>query len=603
MRLSPLAAAIVLLVSACQGTSPAPRSSAGVATATGSSLEARRHALKDVIAEQWEATMRDFPEFASGLGDKRYNDRWTDVSEKANHERIAQLRGYLARLEAIDTSGFPEQERLDQVLLSRELRVRVEKAKFEDWLMPVNQLDGPHVGLPRTVSILPFTSVKDYDDYLARLRTIPVVFAQSIDDMRAGMKKGLMPPKILLAKVPEEAESVAAALPEASVFAKPVASFPAAVPESDRTRIRSAVLAAIKEKVNPAYREFAAFVRDEYAPRGRAEPGIWSLPQGEERYAFAIKETTTTNLGAEEIHELGLREVARIEVEMRAVAKKLGYADLRSMAAAVAKDPSLHFASRQAVLDLYRRFTGEMYPKLPSLFGRLPKATLEILPVEEFREQSSPFAEYLSGTPDGSRPGHVMVNTGSFARRPTTNVETTAYHEGVPGHHLQMSIAQEVTDLPPFRQQYDVTAYAEGWALYAERLGEEVGLYQDPYSYLGHLQDEMLRAIRLVVDTGFHAKRWTREEVVDFFHAHSTTDEVEVQAETDRYIAWPSQALGYKIGQLRILALREKAKKELGAKFDIRAFHDVVLDSGPMPLDVLEEQVDRWIAERTKEKG
>jgi uncharacterized protein (DUF885 family) len=293
-----------------------------------------------------------------------------------------------------------------------------------------------------------------------------------------------------------------------------------------------------------------------------------------------------------------LKEVARIEAEMLATAKKLGFSDLHALSASVAKNPALHFTSRQAVVDLYRKYTDQMYPKLPSLFGRLPKAKVEIMPVEEFREKGSSGAEYNQGTPDGSRPGHVMVNTGDFGKRTTLSVETTAYHEGVPGHHLQISIAQELTGLPPFRQQYGVTSFIEGWALYSERLGEEVGFYQDPYSYFGHLQDEMLRAIRLVVDTGFHSKKWTRQQVVDFFHAHSATDEVEVQSETDRYIAIPSQALAYKIGQLKILELREKAKKALGDKFDIRGFHDTILDSGALPLDVLEEQVDRWIAER-----
>jgi uncharacterized protein (DUF885 family) len=268
------------------------------------------------------------------------------------------------------------------------------------------------------------------------------------------------------------------------------------------------------------------------------------------------------------------------------------------MRAAVDKNASLHFASRQSILALYQKYIDGMYPKLPSLFGRLPKAKLEVSAVEEFSEKNASGARYDSGSPDGSRPGHVKVNTGDFANRTTLSVETTAYHEGVPGHHLQISIAQEMKDVPEFRRYYGNGAFVEGWALYAERLGEEVGLYQDPYSYYGHLQDEMLRAIRLVVDTGFHAKKWSRQQVVDFFHAHSTTDEVEVQSETDRYIAIPGQALGYKIGQLRILELREKAKKALGDKFDLAAFHDVILDSGALPLDVLEDQVDRFIASR-----
>jgi uncharacterized protein (DUF885 family) len=600
MRFSRAAALTLLALSACHDASTAPPATASSAASVSApaSLDARRQALRDLIAEQWEYTMRTSPEYASLLGDKRYNDRWSDLSEKAAYDDVAESKRYLARLDAIDTTGFPEQERLNAVLLARSMKLTVEGAKFEDWLMPVNQFASPHLDIAQIVSQLPFTSVKDYDDYVARLRGIPRLIDQLRDDMREGMAKGLMPPKILLGKVADQSDAIAAPSPDASAFAAPLRSFPASVPEPDRARIRAAVLSAITGSVNPSYRSFAGFVRDEYAPRGRAEPGVWSLPLGQERYAFAIKRGTTSGLSAEEIHQLGLKEVARIEAEMLGVAKKLGFADLHAMAAAIKKNPSLKFASRQAVVDLYRGYIDGMYPKLPSLFGRLPKAKLEVRPVEEFSEKNASAARYDPGTPDGSRPGHVVVNTGDFSERSTTSVETTAYHEGVPGHHLQLSIAQEVTDLPPFRQHYAVGAYVEGWALYAEGLGEEVGFYQDPYSYFGHLQDDMLRAIRLVVDTGFHAKKWSRQEVVDFFHAHSTTDEIEVQSETDRYIAIPGQALGYKLGQLRILELRDKAKKELGDRFDIRGFHDAVLDAGALPLDVLGEQVDRWIAER-----
>jgi uncharacterized protein (DUF885 family) len=561
-----------------------------------SNVDARRQQLRDIVSDQWEYTMRTSPEFASVIGDKRYSDRWSDYSEKEVYDELEQSKRYLAKLEAVDTEGFPEQERLNKALLVRKLSLRLEGAKFEDWLMPVNQFASPHIDIPELVSLLPFTSVKDYDDYVTRLRTLPVVMDQILVNLRKGMAKGLMPSKILLGKVVQQAEDIAAPAPEASAFAAPLKSFPAAVPEADRARIRASMLAAIKDNVNPAYKSFAKFIRAEYEPHGRADPGEWALPLGDERYAFDIKEKTTTTFSADEIHEIGLKEVARIEAQMKEVASKLGYASLPALAAAMAKNPSLHFTSRQAIVDLYRKYTDQMYPKLPSLFGRLPKAKLEIMPVEEFREKGAAGAEYDQGTPDGSRPGHVMVNTGDFKKRTTNPVETTAYHEGVPGHHLQISIAQEVTDLPPFRQHYHVTSYVEGWALYAERLGEELGFYQDPYSYYGHLQDEMLRAIRLVVDTGFHAKKWTRQQVVDFFHAHSTSDEVEVQSETDRYIAIPGQALAYKLGQLRILELREKAKKALGDKFDIREFHDLVLQAGALPLDVLGDQVDRWIA-------
>jgi uncharacterized protein (DUF885 family) len=298
----------------------------------------------------------------------------------------------------------------------------------------------------------------------------------------------------------------------------------------------------------------------------------------------------------EEIHQLGLRQVAEIEGQMLVLAKRLGYADLKTFNAAVEKNPKLHAQSRQQILDLYKGYIDQMWPKLPQLFGRLPKAKLEVVPVESFREKEASDASYDTGSPDGSRPGRVSVNTSEPQSRKIITAEDTAYHEGVPGHHLQLSIAQELPTLPPFRQQGGYTAFAEGWALYSERLGKEVGFYQDPYSDYGRLQDEMLRAIRLVVDTGFHYKHWTREQVVQYFHDHSAQDEVAVQSETDRYIVWPGQALAYKIGQLKILELRARAEKALGPKFDIRQFHDEILGAGALPMDVLERRMDRWIA-------
>ena len=354
------------------------------------------------------------------------------------------------------------------------------------------------------------------------------------------------------------------------------------------------MLEAIRSAVNPAYVKFTAFVRDEYAPRGRLQPGIWSVPDGVARYAAAVKRNTTTNLTPEEIHQLGLAQVAELEKQMLVVAKKLGHADLKSLNAAIEKDPNLHGKSRQQILDEYRTYTDVMWKKLPTLFTRFPKAKLEIMQVEEFNEKTAA-THYNQGTPDGSRPGHVMVVTGDWAQRLLITNESTAYHEGVPGHHMQVSIAQELTSLPPFRQQAGYTAYQEGWALYSERLGKEIGLYQNPYSDYGRLQDEMLRAIRLVVDTGFHFKHWSREQVVTYFHDHSNIEEPTVQSETDRYIVWPGQALAYKVGQLTIFKLRDEAQKALGAKFDIRGFHDELLVAGALPMEVLEARMRRWI--------
>jgi uncharacterized protein (DUF885 family) len=350
--------------------------------------------------------------------------------------------------------------------------------------------------------------------------------------------------------------------------------------------------------VRPAYRKLGEFIAKDYAPKGRAEPGLWALPNGDALYRFDVRQQTTTQKSPQEIHEIGLAEVARIEGEMAKIASQLGYKDLADMRAKLDKDPKTHATSRQQIVDLYKKCIAQMEPKLPQLFGLLPKTAVEVLPVEEFREKEASGAQYNQGTPDGKRPGRIYVNTGDFANRTLLNIETTAYHEGVPGHHMQISIAQTLPGLPPFRQQAGYNAYVEGWALYSERLGEEVGFFSDPLSYYGHLSDELLRANRLVLDTGVHYKHWSRQQMVDWFHAHSSEDEPSVQSETDRYIAYPGQALSYKIGQLKFLELRERAKKALGDKFDIRAFHDEMLNGGALPLDVLEARTVAWIAEQ-----
>jgi len=560
-----------------------------------SDLAIRRKALNDLLAERWEYTLRTSPIYASILGDKRWNDKLDDFSQKAIDHDLEQTKLYLARFEAIDTTGFPEQEALNQSLMVRDLKMTLEGARFKGWEMPVSQNDGIHIDLPQLVTVLSFQSVKDYEDYISRLRQVPRAFDQTVVQMRKGMADGLMQPRLLLEKVVEQCNKIAGKSAEDTPFAQPFAKFPQSISDADQKRLRKQGLAAIRESVLPAYVKFSAFVRDEYAPKGRTEPGVWSLPDGPERYAFRVKESTTTNLTPEEIHQIGLAQVKEIEGRMLQVVNQLGYQDLKSFSASLPSNPKVHVHSRQEILDLYQRYIDQMSAKLPTLFGRLPKAKLEIMSIEEFHEKEAS-THYVPPAQDGSRPGHVMVNTGDFEKGTTLDFETTAYHEGIPGHHMQIAIAQEMPQLPPFRQNEYYTAYTEGWALYSERLGKEVGFYQDPYSYYGHLQDDMLRAIRLVVDTGFHYKHWTRQQVVDFFHDHSAIDEAEVQSETDRYMAWPAQALGYKIGQLEILRLRQYAKDQLGDKFNLSNFHDEVLGAGALPMDVLSTRVHEWVA-------
>lgn len=563
-------------------------------------LDRRRKALSDLLDEHWEYVMKQNPEYASILGDKRYNDQISDVSEAAVKREQAATKKWLARFRAIDTTAFSETERLNRDLMVRDLEQGTQWAQFRTWQMPVNQMGGIHLGAAQFPSLLSFTTVKDYDDYVTRLGKFPKSMGDTIDNMRKGMANRLMPPQFLLEKVAEQAANIASTPAETSPFAGPLEKIPDAFSAQEKERIRAAVLGAINTHVIPAYTRFAKFVKDEYAPKGRTDVGVWALPDGRQRYAFMARNSTTTNLTPDEIHEIGLREVARIEGEMLAIAKKLGFDDLKTFNASLETNPAVRAKSGQDIIDAYKRYTDQMYAKLPQLFGRLPKAPMEIVPTPSFREKEASGAEYNTPAPDGSRPGRVYVNTYEADKRKTISFESTAYHEGVPGHHMQLAIQQELGELPKFRQQGGETAFVEGWALYSERLGKEVGFYQDPYSDYGRLNDEMLRAIRLVVDTGLHHKRWTRDQVVQFFRDHSAIDEVEIQSETDRYIVWPGQALAYKIGQLKILELRERAQRELGAKFDIRGFHDEVLGAGSLPLQTLEERIERWIAARKR---
>jgi uncharacterized protein (DUF885 family) len=567
------------------------------------SLDARQQQLNKLIAEQWEYELRESPELATVIGDYRYNDRWSDISLAHVAQTKQDLQKWLARFETIDTTGFPEQEKLNQSLVVRSLKERLEAIDLKTYEMPVDQFYGVHLELAQFVSYIPTDSTKRYEDYLARLHQVPHLVEDLIEVLKQGEKDRLMPPRFLLEKTVTQCKSIAEPAGEASAFGHPVAHFPDAVPEADRKRLHDAIIATVDNEVRPAYSKLANFLAAEYAPKGRTDPGLWALPDGDARYRFRIRQQTTTGMDPEAIHQLGFREVARIEGEQLVIAKKLGFADLASFRASVKTDPKMFATSRQQLLDKYRQYIAQMEPELPKLFGLLPKTRVEIRPVEEFREKEAASASYQQGTPDGSRPGAVYVNTGDFQHRALLTIESTAYHEGVPGHHMQIAIAQTLPGLPPFRQQAGYTGYVEGWALYSERLGKDVGFYQDPYSDYGRLSDEMLRAIRLVLDTGVHYKHWTRQQMIDFFHAHSSEDEPSVQAETDRYIAIPAQALAYKLGQLEISKLRDRAQAELGNKYDIRAFHDEILNGGALPLDVLDARVTAWIAAQKPAKA
>ena len=553
------------------------------------------HSLLD---QEWDYEMRSSPETATSLGDNRFNDRLGDYSPEFFRSDVEQRRKFLAQFEAINPNGFSEQDQLSLKLMIRDLREQIEGAQFKNWEMPVDQRNGPQVDLPYLIGLTPFNNLHDYDNYLSRLRQISRVFDQITGNMRQGMRDRLMPPRYLLGQVSSEAAEVASQAGGSSPFFAPLKKFPANVPEADQKRLQQDVLKVISTEIIPAYQKFAKFVRDEYAPHGRTEPGVWSLPDGDARYRYDIRVMTTTDLKPEEIHEIGLRNLHETEEEMLALAKKFGYNDLASFNQHIKNDRQLYATSGEQLLDLYGKYARGMEPELPMLFGHLPKNKLIVVPMEPSRSKSGTPADYSPGTPDGSRPGHINVNEYDPTQRLLLNVEAIAYHEGIPGHHLQISLAQELPDLPAFRQNGTYTAYVEGWAFYSERLAKEVGKYQDPYSEYGRLENEMWRDIRLVVDTGVHADRWSRDQMIEYFHKYTAMDEPNIETEVDRYIGWPGQALAYKLGQLEILKLREEARQKLGPKFDIRTFHDEVLGNGPLPLDILQSQVEAWIAQQ-----
>ncbi|HEY1896312.1 MAG TPA: DUF885 domain-containing protein [Terracidiphilus sp.] len=565
-------------------------------TAALAPVEDRRKAMNAVFHDSWEDNLEHSPEFASILGDKRWNDKISDRSVKAYNEALAREQAFMLRLAAIDPTGFTDQEKISRDLLLRDMTQDEEAAEFKEWEMPVDQRGGIYSDYPQLVESLTFTNAKDYDDWIARLRAVPHAFDQVTTNMSIGMDDHRVPLRSLLEKALEQVKQLANQKPEDSPLAMPLKKFPASIPAPEQERIKDEMLSVIGKQVLPAYQHFAHFMEVTYIPAGRTEPGISALSDGAKYYQFLIRRTTTTGLTADQIHQIGLDEVKKDEAEMLAIAQKLGFKDLASLRAAVKADPKLHPASGDALLNAYRAYLTPMQAKLPTLFGRLPKAAFEVAPIPDYLAKNSSAAYYEIGAPDGSRPGRLRINTYNATDRNLDVVEAIAYHEGLPGHHMQLSISQELTGFPEFRKYEDYTAFIEGWGLYAERLGKDVGLYQDPYSDYGRLDNDIWRAIRLVVDTGVHSRHWTRDQMVQFFHDHSTVDETNIQSEVDRYISWPTQALAYKIGQLKILEVRDRSRKALGDKFDIRAFHDQVIDSGALPLDVLDEHINAWIA-------
>jgi uncharacterized protein (DUF885 family) len=553
-------------------------------------VPSRLAAQNALFEEQYESDLKTSPLSATARGDYRYNDQLDDQSMAEIEREHATDEHYLTRLKAISTTGFPEQDLLSHELMIRTLERRNEGYAFKDFEMPVSQMNGPHTQLADLPLAVPFSSVKFYEDYIARLHQVPRVFSQTEEVLRAGMKDNLMPVRFLLEKVPGQCQGIIASDP----FLLPTKKFPSSISAADQQRLTQQITDVVNQEVLPAYKAFATFIATDYAPHGRTTLSVASLPGGEARYRHYIRSATTvSNLTPAQIHELGLREMDRIGAQMLAIAHQEGYSDLPSFSAFLAKDPKYTPTSAEQILDDYRRYLAQMQGKLPQLFTYIPGSPVTVEAIPAF--QSAMATHYQTGTPDGKRPGRVVVATSDFSHRSLIDDEATAYHEGIPGHHMQLSVAQKMTGLPKFRQHSFNSGYIEGWALYAEQLGKEVGFYQDPVSDWGRLSSERFRAVRLVVDTGIHSQGWTRDQVVDFFRKSATIPEPEIQSETDRYIAWPGQALSYKLGQLKFVELRERAREELGTKFDIRTFHDEMLNGGVLPLDLLDARTERWI--------
>ena len=552
-----------------------------------SPVATRLAAQNALFKKRYEDDLKASPQTATARGDYRYNAMLDDYSLRASEKQNVADRSYRAKLAAISTEGFSEQDQLSHDLLLHVLDDRIADFDLKNYEMPLSQLDGIHLTLADLPNAVPLDSVKHYQDYITRLRQIPRAFDQTIAVLRQGEKDGLMPVRSLLEQIPAECQGTVAENP----FLAPTKMFPAAISAPDRKRLAEDIVQVVNSEVLPAYRRFAEFVAKDYAPHGRTTIGLSSLPDGARRYRQAVRELTTTDMSPEEIHALGLLEVERITGLLTNLAKEAGYKDLNRFRVAVNSNPKYIPKSPDEILRDFRRYIDQMRPRLPELFGVLPKTPLKVEAVPASQPNNS--SHYVPGTPDGTRPGRVVVATSNYAQQKLFGEETVAYHEGIPGHHMQVSIQQQLTGLPEFRLYLINSAYAEGWGLYAEALGKEIGFFQEAGSDYGRLSLELLRAVRLVVDTGIHSQGWTRDQALAYVKANGVSDEI------DRYLAWPAQALSYKIGQLKILELRNRAKQQLGPRFDLKAFHDEILSGGNLPLDMLDARVNSWIASQS----
>ena len=596
-----VAGAALLAACAARPQPPAPAPVAVVVPAAADSAAAESRRLNAVFEEYFEESLKLDPLLATSIGDPRYNDR-LEISIapqwRARAERVA--RDYLARVRQIDRGLLTGQDLLSYEIFIAARERDIEGFRYPAHLIPLNQFDS----MPSSFAQLgsgngqqPFKTVMDYEDFLKRVDGFVAWTDQAIANMREGVAKGYTLPRVLAERVLPQLQAHVVARAKDSLYWGPVTNLPASFDAADRERLTAAYRAAIETKIVPSYRRLHDFKRDEYLPRCRTSVGLDALPDGKAWYEYNVRSITTTDYTPAQIHEIGLREVGRIHGEMRGVMAKVGFkGSLDEFFRFLNSDPQFVQPSREALVQGYVDIKRRVDPQLPRLFEILPKADYEVRAVEPFREKSAAGGSYEAASEDGTRPGIFYANAYDLKARPKWAMEALSLHEGNPGHHFQISIQREQQNLPKFRRFGRYTAYSEGWGLYAESLGPDLGMYVDPYQYFGRLEGELFRSIRLVVDTGLHSKGWTREQVLDYIDANSATSDARRIAETERYIAIPGQALAYKIGQLKISELRQRAERELGDRFDVRKFHTAILADGALPLDVLEAKIDRWIA-------
>lgn len=583
------------LVAFAQTQTAFERDCAKLATTRGRDA-ARLHQLFKL---DWEHTMQDHPEFATEVGYPGQNDRWTDQSLDAIARRKRELHAPLAVLKSLRRDRLNTVDQLNYDLFKYNVDQAIAGAKFPGELMPLNQMGGVQQNIAQLLEIAPRATLKDYEDMVARLNSANALIEQNIFLQKQGLAAGLTPPRITLRDLPQQVKNQMEPDSAKNALLKPFAEFPAEISETERTRLREAATKAVKEKVVPAFGKLHEFLIGEYLPKSRESIACVDLPDGIAWYAHNARVSTTTAMTPDQIHELGLSEVKRIRAEMEKVIAESGFkGGFDEFLEFLRKDPQFYYSSAEELLRGYRDICKRADPELARLFGVIPRLPYGVLPVPSYSEQSQTTAYYQPGSPSAGRPGYFYANTYALDTRPKWEIEALTLHEAVPGHHFQIALAQEMAEVPEFRKHGMHTAYAEGWGLYAESLGYEMGFYKDPYMKFGQLVYEMWRAIRLVVDTGMHTKGWSRQQAIDFFLANASKNEHDVTVEVDRYIVWPGQALAYKIGQLKIRELRNYATQELGDKFDVRAFHDQVLGNGSLPLDVLERRVKEWITTR-----